>query len=299
MKTKKKYIPLYLMMIPGAVYLIINNYIPMAGLVVAFKKYTVQGGLFGSEWVGLENFKYLFSNDAGKIFFNTLMYNAVFIVVNLVVGVALAIMIYDVAGKKLKKLYQSSIMIPFLVSMVIVSYVVFGFLSADNGMINKVLESLGREGIVWYQEAKYWPFIIVLVNTWKTAGYGCLIYLAGLGGISTSYYEAAVLDGATKWQQIKHITVPCLVPSIVTLLLMNVGRIFYSDFSLFYQVTQNSGALFNVTNTIDTYVYRAMTTAGGIGRSSAAGAFQSVVGFIFVLGANLIVRRLSKENALF
>ena len=295
-----KYLPLYLMLLPGMVYLFINSYIPMAGIIVAFKKYNVKQGIYGSPWAGLTNFIYLFKNDAFVIIRNTLLYNIVFIILNIVVGVALAIMITDVAGKKAKKLYQSSIMLPFLVSVVIVSYIVFAFLGAESGMINKgILEPLGYKPIAWYQEPRYWPFILIFVNLWKGVGYGCLIYIAGIAGIDKSFYEAAQLDGASRWQQVCSITLPHLVPTIITLLLLSVGRIFYSDFGLFYQVPQNSGALFHVTNTIDTYVYRALISAGGIGRSGAAGLFQSIIGFFLVMLSNLIVRKASSENALF
>ena len=300
MISAKKYLPLYLMMLPGIIYLLINNYIPMAGIVVAFKKYNVKGGLFGSPWNGLANFEYLFRSDAWVLIRNTLSYNVTFIVLNMVVGIALAIMISDVVSKKAKRFYQSCVMLPFLISIVIVSYIVFAFLGGENGLVNKtILKAMGKEPIAWYQEPKYWPFILPFVNMWKSVGYGTLIYIAGIAGIDRSFYEAAELDGATKWQQIKHITIPCLVPSIITLALLNIGRIFYSDFGLFYQVPQNSGALYAVTNTIDTYVYRALTTAGGIGRSSAACVFQSLVGFVMVMTANGIVRKVQRESALF
>lgn len=299
-KQIKPFLPLYIMTLPGIIYLFINNYMPMAGIIVAFKKYSVQKGIWGSDWCGFKNFEYLFKSDAFVIIRNTLLYNIAFIIINIVVGIILAIMISDVVSKKAKTIYQSAIMLPFLISIVIVSYVVFAFLSADNGMINNgVLKSLGKDPVSWYQDTKYWPFILIFVNTWKGVGYGCLIYIAAIAGIDKSFYEAAELDGASKLQQIRYITLPCLVPSVITLLLLNIGRIFYLDFGLFYQVPQNSGALFSVTNTIDTYVYRAMMTAGGVGRSSAACLFQSVVGFVMIMGANWIVKKLSKENALF
>lgn len=299
-KNIRSYVPLYIMMIPGAVYLFINNYIPMTGIVVAFKKYHVQKGIWGSDWCGLDNFKYLFKRDAFVIIRNTLLYNIAFIIINIIVGIILAIMISDVVSKYAKTLYQSAIMLPFLISIIIVSYIVFAFFGAENGMINNtIMKSMGEAPVSWYQEPKYWPFILTFVNTWKGVGYGCLIYIAGIAGIDKSFYEAAELDGATKLQQIRYVTLPCLVPSIITLLLLNVGRIFYSDFGLFYQVPQNSGALFNVTNTIDTYVYRAMITAGNMGQSSAACVFQSIVGFVMIVGVNWVVKKFSKENALF
>lgn len=296
----RQFIPLYLMILPGVIYLFINNYIPMTGIIVAFKDYKKRKGIYGSDWCGFDNFKYLFKNDAAEIIRNTLLYNIVFIILGMVVGIALAILITDVASKRAKKLYQSAIMLPFLISIVIVSYIVFAFLSVENGMINNsILGPLGKDAVKWYSEPKYWPFILTFVNIWKGCGYGTLIYIAGITGIDASFYEAARLDGATKWQQISNITLPCLVPSIITLTMLNLGRIFCSDFGLFYQVPQNSGALFPVTNTIDTYVYRALMSAGGIGRSAAAGFFQSVVGFILVMAANGLVRKFSKDNAMF
>ena len=297
----KQYIPLYLMLLPGAVYLFINNYIPMTGIVVAFKTYNVNDGIYGSPWAGLKNFEFLFgTNEAAIIVRNTLLYNVAFIIVNMVVGIILAIFISDVVNNRMKKLYQSSILLPFLISIVVVSYIVFALLSHENGMFNKtLLPLLGLDPVQWYNDTTWWPLILINTNCWKGVGYGTLIYIAAIAGIDQSFYEAAELDGASKWQQITQITLPCLVPSIITLLIMNIGRIFYSDFGLFYQVPQNSGSLYSVTNTIDTYVYRALMSTGGIGRSSAAGLLQSVVGFTLVMVSNLVVRKASAENAIF
>ncbi len=245
----KQYIPLYLMLLPGAVYLFINNYIPMAGIVVAFKTYKVNSGIFGSPWAGLKNFEFLFSsNEAAVIIRNTLLYNVAFIIVNMVVGIILAIFISDVVNKGLKKFYQSSILLPFLISIVVVSYIVFALLSHENGMLNNsILPLLGQDPVQWYNDTTWWPLILIITNCWKGVGYGTLIYIAAIAGIDQSFYEAAELDGASKWQQITQITLPCLIPSIITLLIMNIGRIFYSDFGLFYQVPQNSGSLYAVT----------------------------------------------------
>lgn len=297
----KQYIPMYIIMLPGLIYLFINNYIPMTGIVVAFKKYSKKKGIWGSKWVGFDNFKFLFKQEPEIIIRNTILYNVVFIILGMVVGVTLAILITDVASKRAKALYQSAIMLPFLISIVIISYIVFAFLSAENGMINSVLKSMGKEPVLWYAEEgkKYWPFILVFVNLWKGCGYGTLIYISGIVGIDPSFYEAARLDGATKWQQISRITLPCLIPSIITLLIMSVGRIFASDFGLFYQVPQNSGALASVTKTIDVYVYNALMSSGGMGPSAAAGFFQSVVGFMLVITVNAIVKKLNSENAMF
>ena len=296
----KQFIPLYIMMLPGLFYLLVNNYIPMTGIIVAFKKYNVNDGIYRSPWNGFKNFEYLLtSNDAFTIIRNTFCYNVAFIIVNNIIGIILAIFICDVAHKGLKKLYQSSILLPFLVSIVVTSYIVFAFLSHENGMFNALLLAQGKEKILWYNSPKYWPFILVFVNCWKGVGYGTLIYIATVSGIDGTYYEVAALDGANKWQQIKNITLPFLIPSVITLLLMSIGRIFYSDFGLFYQIPQNSGTLYPVTNTIDTYVYRALISSGGIGRSSAAGVFQSVVGFTLVVFSNWIVSKASPENAVF
>mgnify|MGYP000041926512 FL=1 len=305
MKTKKhnwkRWLPLYLMMAPGLIYIFINNYIPMFGTIIAFKHINYQKGILRSDWVGLKNFKFLFAtNDAWVITRNTLLYNLAFIVINTVVGIILAIFICDVVSKKLKKLYQSAVLLPYLMSIVIISYIVFAFLSTENGMVNNsLLIPFGKNPISWYAEPKYWPFILTLVNVWKGVGYGCLIYISAINGIPKDYYEAANLDGAGKWKQIRCITLPSLVPSVITLTLLSIGRIFYSDFGLFYQVPLDSGTLYSTTNVIDTYVYRALIKLGNVGMSSAACLYQSVVGFVLVLTANLIVRKVSKENALF
>lgn len=300
-KIYKEHLPLFLMLLPGLLYLLINNYIPMAGIVIAFKKINFAKGIFASPWAGLENFKFLFSsNDAWIITRNTLLYNVAFIFVNMVVGIAIAILICEVRNKKLKKLYQSAILLPFLMSMVILSYIVYALLSSENGLVNNtILEALHIDPIQWYQEPKYWPVILIVANCWKGVGYGCLIYIASLIGIDPAYYEAARLDGASKWQEITKITLPCLVPTIITLLLLSIGRIFYSDFGLFYQVPMNSGVLFPTTNVIDTYVYRALIEQGNISMSSAAGVYQSLVGFVVVIISNWIVRRVDKDQALF
>ena len=297
----KEYWPLYLMMLPALLYLLINNYIPMAGMVIAFKKLNFAKGIWASPWAGLKNFKFLFaSKDAWIITRNTLLYNIAFILVNMVVGIAIAILITEIRNTKLKKVYQSSILLPFLMSMVILSYIVYALLSAENGLVNNsILPLFHIDPIQWYQKPKYWPAILIIANCWKGVGYGCLIYIASLIGIDPSFYEAARLDGASKWQEITKITLPSLVPTIITLLLLSIGRIFYSDFGLFYRVPMNSGVLFPTTNVIDTYVYRALIEQGNISMSSAAGVYQSLVGFCVVMLSNWIVRKVDKDQALF
>lgn len=294
-------IPLYLMFLPGAIYLLINNYIPMAGLVIAFKQVNWNKGILKSPWVGFSNFEYLFkTKEAWNITRNTLGYNIVFIILGTVIAIAVAILLNEITSMVLKKTYQTVILLPYLISMVVVSYLVYAMLSSENGFVNlSILRPLGKQEISWYTESKYWPAILIIIYIWKTFGYNCILYYATLVGIDRGYYEAAVIDGASRWQQIRHITLPELVPTIITLTLMSIGKIFYSDFGLFYQVPMDSGPLYDVTNTIDTYVYRGLIRQNNVGMSSAAGFYQSIIGFVLVLLANYAVRRISKENALF
>ncbi|MED4229173.1 ABC transporter permease [Neobacillus cucumis] len=288
-------------MLPGLIYLLINNYLPMFGLMIAFKDINFAKGILGSDWIGFKNFEYLFSTrDALIITRNTILYNGGFIILNTIVAIAVAIMLNEIKNKLAKSFYQSVILLPFLISMVIVSYLGFAFLSEDVGYLNKtILPMLGLDSVSWYSEAKYWPYILTFINMWKGVGFLCVIYLAAIIGIDQEYYEAAKLDGANKWQKIIHITIPCISPVIIMMTLLAIGRIFYSDFGLFYQVPMNSGALYDTTNVIDTYVYRGLMQLGDIGMSAAAGLYQSIVGFILVLLSNYLVRRKSKDHALF
>ena len=295
----KEYWPLYLMMLPALLYLLINNYIPMAGITVAFKKYNVRKGIWGSDWCGLNNFKFLFAtSDAWTITRNTVLYNVAFILINMVVGIAFAIFISDAKNKRAQKVYQSAILFPYLMSAVILGYIVYAFLSQSTGIVNNsILPLFGKEAINWYSESKYWPFILVFVNTWKGIGYGCLIYISTINGIDPTLYEAAMLDGATKWQQIKNITLPSLAPTVITLTLLNIGKIFYSDFGLFYQVPRDSNTLYNYVYTLDVYVYKQLKTST-TGMASAAAFVQSVAGCITILTANAIVRKIDRESAM-
>lgn len=300
-RNLKMKLALLSMMIPGAIYLIINNYIPMAGLQIAFKKFNYRDGMWRSPWAGLSNFTYLFkTKDAFIMTRNTILYNIAFIVLGTLFAVVIAIILNELRNPKAKKGYQILFLIPYLISMVVVSYIVFAFLSYDNGFINKsIIEAFGGTAVNWYVEPKYWPFILIFVNLWKSFGYNSIIYYATVIGIDSSLYEAAVIDGATSWQRIRYVTLPGLKPTIITLTLLNIGRIFYSDFALFYQVPQDSGMLSSVTTTIDVYVYKGLTQLNDVGRSSAAGFYQSIVGFILVLAANLVVRKVDTDNALF
>jgi len=300
MKKIKKTIPIYIMLLPGFLYLLINNYLPMGGLIIAFKDVKWNIGIWNSEWVGLANFEYLFKTpDAFNITRNTIVYNIVFILLNLVVALLYAVLLSEIKKKICVKIYQTVIMLPFMISMVIVSYLAYAFLAGDNGLFNGLLNNLGRDSISWYTEPKYWPVILVVINCWKSVGYGTVVYLSSILGVDQELYEAAAVDGISELQKIRYITLPMIKPTIITMMLLNVGRIFYSDFGLFYQVPMSSGALIDVTSTIDTYVYRGLITLGDVGMSSAAGFYQSIVGFILIVLANWFTNRYSKENALF
>jgi putative aldouronate transport system permease protein len=303
LKLKKvmKYRALILMALPGLLYLFINNYLPMFGIVIAFKDINFAKGIMGSDWIGFKNFEYLFkTQDAFVITRNTLLYNIVFILLNTTIAFSLAIMLNEIRKRFLSRTYQTLILLPYLISMVIVGYLVLGFLDVENGFMNKtLLPMLGLEPISWYSETKYWPWILTIVNVWKGVGNLCIIYLAAIIGIDQEYYEAATIDGANRWQQVRRITFPLVLPVITIMTLLAVGRIFYSDFGLFYQVPLNTGSLMPVTNTIDTYVYRALINLGDIGMSSAAGLYQALVGFILVIVSNAVVRKFNKDNALF
>jgi putative aldouronate transport system permease protein len=300
-KRLAKYLPYYIMALPGLIYLLINNYAPLPGLILAFKKYNARKGIFGSDFIGFKNFEYLFATrDAFIITRNTLCYNMVFIILGTALAITTAILLNEIRNIKIKKFYQTVILIPFLISMVVVSYLVYAFLNTDTGFINNsILKLFGQKPISWYSSPKYWPVILVLVHLWKGFGYTSIIYFATLVSVDKGYFEAAAIDGASKWRQIRHITLPFLKPTIITLTLMSIGRIFYSDFGLFYQVPMNSGLLFDATNTIDTYVYRGLITLNNVSMASAAGFFQSIVGFLLVLSANFVVKKVSEENALF
>lgn len=305
-KARKKHnwgrmLPVYIMALPGLVYMICNNYMPLYGTLIAFKDLNFQKGIMGSDWCGLENFEFLFrSSTAGTIIRNTVLYNVVFIVLGMVVSLALAIMLNEIKNKKLATAYQSVILLPFLMSWVVASYLFYAFLATDTGLINNsILKPLGLEPIRWYSETKWWPFILTFANIWKGVGYQMIIFLASLVSISPEYYEAATVDGASKWQQIRKITLPLMKPTVITLLILSVGRIFASDFGLFYQIPRNTGVLYPVTQTIDVYVYNALMKNSDYGMSSAASLFQSVVGFVLVIVTNAIARKTNKDSALF
>lgn len=301
LKTNKE---LLLLSGPGAVWFLLFAYLPLFGIIVAFKKFRLSGGFFSSliksKFVGFDNFKFLFSSgDAWVIVRNTILYNLVFIILGVVLPVIVALFLNEIRNKGMAKIYQSAMFLPYFLSWVVVSYCLFAFLNPEKGYFNAVLQNFGHDGVSWYTEKKWWPFFIIFMSQWKGIGYNTVLYLASICGIDKTYYEAAMLDGANKWQQIKFITLPLLKPIIIILLIMAVGGIFKADFGLFYQLPKDSGPLYPVTNVLDTYIFRALKTNGEIGMSSAAALFQSTVGFVLIMTANKIVSKIDNENALF
>ncbi|MFC4301831.1 ABC transporter permease subunit [Cohnella boryungensis] len=296
---------LLLMVLPATIWFVVFSYLPMAGTIIAFKEYRYDSGGFlasivNSQWVGMKNFDFLFrTDDAFIITRNTVLYNAAFIVLGLIVAVAMAIVLVELSSKRLSKTYQTAMFMPYFLSWVIVGYFVFSFLSSSKGLLNQITSLFGMEPINWYADPKYWPYILVLIYLWKFVGYNSVMYLAAIMGIDRSLYEAAMIDGAGKWKQIRHITLPQLSALMTILTLLAVGKIFYADFGLFYQVPRDSGLLYATTNVIDTYVYRGLKTTGEIGMTTAAGLYQSFVGFVLVVSTNFIVRKINKDNALF
>lgn len=299
---------LILLSLPTVIWYAVFSFLPMFGVLVAFKDYRpvrgkgFVGSLIASEWTGLENFEFLVkSPDTGIMIRNTLLYNIVFIILGVVIPVTLAIMITNLYSQKLAKICQTAMFLPHFMSWVVASYFLLAFLSIDKGLFNNAIVSFGGEPISWYgaEATNYWPFIIVILNLWKTTGYGMVVYLATITGIDSTYYEAAVIDGASKWQQVKRITIPLLKPIIVIMFIMSVGKIFNSDFGLFYQATRDSGEIRAATLTIDVYVYNALLRLSNMGMSSAAAFVQSICGFVTIMIANAIVKKVDEESAFF
>lgn len=296
---------LTVMAVPTLIWFLLFCFLPMLGVLIAFKDFRISGGGFidsflKSPWVGFQNFRFLFSTgEALTITRNTILYNLVILMLDVVVPVSFALMLHELRNQKAAKVYQTILFLPYFLSWVVVSSFLYAFLSPDKGIVNHLLAGAGKPTVSWYTETKPWPFLLVFIRVWKEMGYGTVIYLASLTGIDTTYYEAAVLDGANKRQQILHITLPMLKPIVVVMMIMAMGKIFNASFGLFYQVPRDSGALYSVTSVIDTYVYRAMTGMGEIGMSAAAALFQSVMGMLMLLGSNWIVGKVDNENALF
>lgn len=293
---------LSLLALPTTIWYILFCFIPMFGIIIAFKDFRINGGFLKSfltsKWVGFNNFKFLFSSkDIWLIIRNTLSYNIVFIILGIVVPVAAAIAIGQIHSKKLAKVYQTAMFMPYFLSWVVVTALVWAFLSYDKGLVNGMLESMGKDPQQWYMKVGMWPPFLVFMNMWKGLGYSMVVYLATITGIDSSYYEAAGIDGATIWQQIRYITLPLMKTVIIMMFIMNVGRIFYSDFGLFYQVPRDSNSLYNVVYTLDVYVFKQLKTST-TGMAAAAAFIQSVAGCITILTANAVVRKIDRESAM-
>lgn len=294
-----------LMVLPGAAWLILFFYIPVFGNIVAFKDYHITGegfidSVMKSKWVGFDNFKFLFSSkDAYIITRNTVLYNLGFIFLGLIVSVGIAIIFSELRSKRVVKVLQTSMLFPYFLSWVIISFFTDAFLNVDKGLVNHILTSLGMKSINFYSELWIWPALLLFLGIWKGFGYSSVMYYATIMGIDPTFYEAATVDGASKWQRIRNITIPQLSSLITVLTILAVGNIFRADFGLFYQIPHNAGALYSVTNVIDVYVYNGLTKSGDIGMTAAAGLYQSVVGLVLVLISNIIARRIDKNAALF
>lgn len=281
-------------------------YLPMFGLLIAFKNYRVFPrqsflyNLLNSDWAGLDNFTFFIKNNAfGMLLRNTLLYNIVFIALGILIPVSLAMMINEIFSRRKSKVYQTMMFFPHFLSWVVVSYFVFAFLNPDRGLLNAILRLFGGEKIMWYSKPQYWPFILTFMQLWKTVGYNMVVYLASISGIDHTLYEAGMLDGASKWQQAKYITLPMLKTIVAVMFILNVGRIFYSDFGLFYQVTQGvPNSLYKVASTFDTYLYMALQSNAPIGKTAAASLFQSVCCCATVLITNFIVSKIDEESAI-
>lgn len=295
----------FLMVAPGTIFLIVFFYIPVFANVVAFQnfQYSDQGFLYSllhSPFVGLQNFKFFFqSADFWIVLRNTVGYNMVFLLMNFFFAIFFGVVMSQLRNAKLLKLYQTSMLFPYFLSWAILAYFVYAFLSTDKGIFNQLIQSMGGKPIDWYNTPQVWPFIIIFLGVWKGIGYNSILYFATAMGIDPSYYDAAMIDGANKWQQIKNVTLPHIMPVALLMLILNIGGIFRSDFGLFYLIPRSSGTLINVTQTFDTYIYRALTTTNDIGMSTAAGLLQSVVGALLIVASNAVIRKLEPESALF
>ena len=303
----KKTLMLLTMVAPGAIWLLLLRYLPMGGIILAFKNYkiypkdpTFLNNLIHSKWVGLDNFKFLFTTgDSWVMIRNTLAYNIVFIILGVIIPVAFAVMMSELSKKFVAKTYQTLMFFPYFLSWVVVSYFLNAFIDAQYGLISMAQRAAGETAVSWYTTPGPWPYIIVFANLWKNVGYSTVLYLAAITGIDQTQYEAAAIDGASKWQQILHVTLPNLRTMIAILFILNVGKIFNADFGLFWNVPMQNGALFSVTQVIDTYIYRVLMNTGNIGQSTAAGLLQNIVGFICIIGANAVVKKIDSDSTLF
>lgn len=291
---------LLLMSMPVMLHILIFCYLPIFGIILAFKNFRFDKGIFGSEWVGFKNFEFFFTSpDAWNVTKNTILLNLLFMVVGTTISIIFAMMLNEVRQKIVVKMYQTAMFFPYFLSWIVVSFMLFSILSYDHGILNHIFLKVGIEPVNWYTSPEYWPVILLLSNVWKGTGVGSVIYYATLMGIDKEYYEAAEIDGATKLQCVRHISIPFLIPIITITTLLSIGGIIRADFGLFFFLPRDIGLLYPTTDVIDTYVFRALRQVGDAGMASAVGLFQSVVGFILVMFSNYTVKRFEKENALF
>ena len=286
--------------LPGLALLILFKYMPMYGLVLAFKKFRAADGIWGSAWNGLKNFQFFFrSGLLGRLLTNTIGLNVLFLIVNTVVTVVLALLLFELTNRKAIRIYQTVIFLPFVVSWAAASYALYANLSESFGIINNVLEFFGLPSVAWYKEAGYWPIILLVCYLWKQVGYGMIIYYGNLMAVDSSYYEAATLDGANRVQKAWYISWPAIRPVVIMFFVLTLGRVFSADFGLFYYLPMNSTFLYETTDVVDTYVYRALREAGNVGMSSAIGLLQSVCGFIVLIIANTFAKKIDEGGAVF
>lgn len=291
---------LLLLCVPAIIWFCIFCYAPLCGLVVAFQKYSPAKGILGSDFVGLKNFKFFFGSQSFfQVTFNTLFLNALFILSTMICSILIALAISEVTNKWFKKITQSVVILPHFISWTVVALLMEAFLKTDGGIVNQVLQSLGMEGISFYQDPKIWPAVLTFLRIWQGAGYGSIVYLAAITGLDQEMYEAARVDGATRLQCIRYITLPLLKTTAVLLFIMSVGKIFNGDFGMIYALVGNNTVLYPTTDVIDTYVYRQLVEANNMGMSSAVGLYQSIMGFIMVMITNFITKKADPDSALF
>jgi putative aldouronate transport system permease protein len=291
---------LLLMCLPALVVVFLISYMPMPGIVLAFKNYRVAKGIWGSDWVGLNNFQFLLTSGiAWEIIRNTLVLNTLFIIAAQVCSLTMSLLLNEVYHTHFAKIYQSILFFPHFVSWVLVGFFTFAFLNSDSGYVNALLRSLGQNPVNWYASPQYWYAILVFLSVWKGLGYFTIIYLAGMLNINPEYYEAARIDGASKLQEVRYISLPLIQPLVIINVLLAIGRIFFANFDFIYNVTRDSSLLLPTVNVIDTFVYRSLAAVGNFNLASAAGFFQAIMGLILVLFANALVRRINREHALF
>ncbi|TXK85033.1 sugar ABC transporter permease [Paenibacillus sp. N3.4] len=290
---------LYVLAVPGIIFLAIFSYIPMLGHLIAFQRFQPVKGLWGSQWVGFDNFKFFFGgHDWVRVTFNTLYLNLLFLIFGIGMAIVLAIIVNEVRSTLIKKLSQSFIFLPYFISWLVVSLMMLAFMSTE-GLVNNLLKSFGMDGVNWYQSVHLWPFLLTLVYIWKFSGYYSIIFLAAIVGISNEYYESAKIDGATRFQQILHITIPSIRSVIVVLMLLGVGRIFFGDFGMIYGIIGDNSILYPITDVIDTYSFRALRQLGNFGMSSAVVFYQSMMGLITILIFNRIAKKIDSDSSLF